>query len=114
MYFFAQTEDKSQIKCLDIFVSKLIRKHRLESIQDEIKTFIKAYHEIRYKSDRTLYIPNFEAYSTEQKIDLICLLRNKKKEEVSSWDLETIEENFKKCTFKEISKLEQDLLEVFS
>jgi retron-type reverse transcriptase len=114
MFFFSQTENTSQLKRLDIFVEGLIKKHRLQKEGVKVKTFIKAYHEIRYNSENTSYIPNFEKYSLEQKIEIISLLTDKTLAEISAWDVVLIEEQFRKCASKEVAQLEKDLLEVFS
>lgn len=114
MFFFSQTDNTSQLKRLDEFVKGLVSKLRLQNDAGRIKTFIKAYHEIRYNAENTKYIPNFETYSLEKKIEIICLLTGKHEEEVGEWDVEWIEEQFWKCTSREVAQLEKDLLEVFS
>lgn len=114
MFFFAQTDDKSQLKYLDKFVSEQIIKLNVPIQTNQLKTFIKSYHEIRYKGENSTYIENFGNYSLEQKIKLICILTDREKSEVEIWSIETIEEVFKKCTFKEVIQLEKDLIEGFS
>lgn len=114
MFFFSQTENISQLKRLDVFVKKLAVRYGLKKDADKIKTFVKTYHEIRFNAADTKYIPDFQEYSIEEKINFICLLTRKTREEVAVWDVLTIEEEFRKCASREVAQLEKDLLEVFS
>jgi RNA-directed DNA polymerase len=114
MYFFSQSENKSQLVRLDNFVASQIVKHRVEDVKSDVKTFIKAYHEIRFNGDDTTYIPNFESYTDERKVEIICLLKGMNPEEVGAWDVQTINEAFWKLISKEVAYLEEDLLDVFS
>lgn len=114
MFFFSQTDSTSQLMRLDAFIVKLTKKYHLQNDAHRIKTFIKSYHEIRYNASNTIYVPNFDEYSLKQKVKIICLLTNNESAEVAAWDLEVIEEHFRKCTLREVAQLEKDLLEVFS
>lgn len=114
LFFFAQSENLHQLKYLDKFVSNLVDKYNLSSIKKDIKTFTKAYHEIRYKADRTKYIENFTKYSQSQKIKLIELLTKKTEEEIQTWNVDKIDFEFRQLAFKEVALLEKDLIEAWS
>ena len=115
MFFFAQTDNMVQLKRLDAFVSEQAKQHKLKGAASEIKTFTKAFYEIRYRFDQSEYFPNFENFTLAQMVETICLLEdNKDPAIVSAWNVETIQARFWKLTRREISELEKDLLEVFS
>jgi len=114
MFFFSQTDNTSQLKRLDEFVIGLAKKFLPLEDRNKIKTFIKTFHEIRFNAEKTKYIPNFETYTLEKKIEIICLLTGKKEVEVEAWDVDFIEEQFRKCAAREAGELEKDLLEIFS
>ena len=114
VYFFSQTEDTAQLKRLDAFVVKLLKKYGLIAEVGNIKTFTKTYHEIRFNADKTKYIPNFEKFTLAQMQKTICLLTKYTEVEVDAWDVVTVREQFRKCTFREVVELERDLLEMFS
>lgn len=114
MFFFAQSEDISQLKYLDEFVADLLKKHKLDHLSDQIKTFTKAYHEIRYRVGQTQYIENFDKCSQDRKTKIISILTGKTVVEIKTWDADRIEENFRKCSFKEVAQLQKDLIDAFS
>ena len=114
VFFFSQTEDLKQLKRLDKFVSDLVKRYNVKVAQNEVKLFVRAYHEIRYNAANTKYVPNFENFDIEEKKKTIALLTGKSFNEIDTWPVELIDEEFKKCAAKETSVLEQDLMDVFS
>jgi len=110
MMFFAQTEDFSQLAFLDKFVVQQLR--RVDFPEEElpkIKTFIKSFHEIRFNLNETDYIPNFDTYSREQKIDAICRLSHKFPEDIEHLSDDQIDLEFSRLISREISDLEKDV-----
>ena len=114
MHFFSQTEDKAQLKELDIFVQKMLQKYNASDHGKRVKRFIKSFHEIRFNSEQTKYIPNFDNYTPALMVDLICLITNKERAIVELWDIEYLKEEFLRITAREVSRLEKDILEVLS
>lgn len=115
MFFFSQTEDKSQLVRLDRFVAKLLSEYNLGTTATEVKTFIKAFHEIRFSQKESTYIPQFDKYTREQMIDIICLHKEDLRiEEVTTWNVRQIEVTFWSLISKEVSNLEEDLIGALS
>lgn len=114
MHFFSQTTDLSQLKALDAFIEKCIRRYNVEIGQLSVKRFTRTYHEIRYNADNTTYIPVFENYDDEYMVRTICLLTGREPAVVQTWDIEILKSAFWKLISREISQLEKDLMEVFS
>lgn len=110
MMFFSQTENKFQLAFLDKFVNSQLRRVEFpENRINEVKTFVKSYHEIKFRLDKTNYIPNFDTYDNEQKIWTIASLLGRREEEIMAWDIELIEREFSRLVSKEIHDLEEDV-----
>ena len=110
MMFFAQTEDFSQLAFLDQFVIKQLRRVGFpEGELPNIKTFIKSVHEIRFNLNETGYIPNFDTYTIQQKVDVICRLSGKLPEELDHLSDDEIDLEFSRLISREISDLEKDV-----
>lgn len=73
------------------------------------KTFVKTYHEIRYRLDKTKYIPRFDEYSREQKVALIADMRSLQVGDVLNWPQDRIDRTFAKIVRKEVAELENDM-----
>ncbi len=114
MFFFSQTRNVSQLKRLDAFVFKMLKKYGLLEHSPRIKTFTKSFHEIIHNYNNSDYFENFDTYNVEQKIRAICLVTGKPRATVESWDIDYLNEQFKKCALKEVAQLEKDLKEAFS
>jgi RNA-directed DNA polymerase len=110
MIFFSQTEDLKQLQFLDSFVKRQLKRVGFPTDRlSDIKTFIKSYHEIRFNFDASIYIPNFDNYSQEEKISVIASLSKSSAGDMLAWDIETIESKFSHLISKEIQGLEQDV-----
>lgn len=112
MMFFAQTDDKSQLKFLDKFVNQELQKIGID--RSNIKTFIKSYHEIRFNLDNTQYIPNFDKYDFPARLQFISLMTGADMVELEARSVEQIEAEFSRLVTKEVSDLEKDIIEAFS
>lgn len=110
MMFFSRTENMSQLKYLDKFLLDTCNRYNLHEHDIlKIKNFTKTYHEIRYNLDKSKYIPNFDLYSNEQRIQTIALITGKSVEEISTRSTEFIEIEFSRLLAIEIADLEQDV-----
>lgn len=114
LMFFAQTEDISQLKYLDRFVLKQLKRVGAENVQDQVKRFVKAYHEIRYKGLESTYIPNFDNYDMERKIAFISQMTGTSIEELRKASLAYLDEEFQSLLSREIEDLEQDVIGAIS
>lgn len=108
MFFFSMTTDIKQLRRLDNFVQREWRRAGMEQF-GQPKKFVKAYYEIRYRLDKTKYIPRFDEYSRDQKIALIADMRLLEVREVSNWSNERIDRTFSRIVRKEVAALENDM-----
>jgi len=115
LFFFSQSKNTQQLKQLDAFVAKHAAKVLAPGDRGRIKTFVKAYYEIKYRAGTTKYHPNFDAFDDEQKkAQISVLLPKKTAAELDALSSEKLDELFKRCVGYEIADLEKDMMEVFS
>jgi RNA-directed DNA polymerase len=112
--FFSQSEDIVQLKRLDSFIVKQFASIDIKYDSAKTKKIVKSYYEHRYNIKESKYIPNFDEYSRQNKIDMLCKLLGKNYDDVELWDDEEIERVFKKTVRKETSRLEVDMFESIS
>lgn len=110
MMFFARTDDLKQLAHLDNFVQQQLRRVGLpiEEI-NQVKTFLKSYHDIRFKLDSSSYIPKFDEFTLEQKTHAVAILLSKPIAEVATYDVETIDREFRRLIGREVHDLEDDV-----
>ena len=108
MFFFSMTDDLSQLKRLDSFVEAAWDKANLSKL-GRPKSFVKAYHEIRFRLDRTKYIPKFDEYDLGKKIDVVAALSNFNVEDIVLWGAEEIEAKFRSLLQRQVAELEKDV-----
>ncbi len=111
MFFFSMTQDVKQLKRLDRFAARLWRKLGMAG-QGKPKTFVKAYHEIRFNMAKSKYIPRFDDYSLEKKMQLIADLQGVELDSIKDWTEEKINKMFWRLVRREVSELEKDLTPV--
>jgi len=110
MMFFSYTECMSQLRYLDVHVSKqLSRVGFPPTKQAAIKRFVKSYYEIRFNLDATTYIPNFDKYNEGQMIEVISIMTDRKNEELMTWNIERIHSEFGRIISHEVQDLERDV-----
>jgi hypothetical protein len=114
LMFFAQTEDTSQLKYLDKFISRQLTRVGAGDVAPHIKRFVKAYHEIRFKGGISEYIPNFDAYDLDRKIALIAQLSGWSIDELRKQPLAVVDHEFESILNREIAELEQDVIGAIS
>lgn len=115
LFFFSQTNNVSQLSRLDAFVRNKAGEVLTAGDLERIKTFVKAYHEIRYNADSSAYFPNFDNFDSEQKKQQIgVLMPRKSRAELDAMTPEDLDALFKKCVSREIADLERDMMEAFS
>lgn len=115
LHFFAQTENKSQLKYLDLFIEKQLKRMRKEHMKSSVKRFVKAYHEIRHNSLETKYIPDFDKSMTREEMeDYIMMMESKLRSNYKDMSDNDVSILYYKILKPEILKLEKDILEIFS
>eukprot|EP01012_Entosiphon_sulcatum_P040312 TRINITY_DN53964_c0_g1_i1.p1 TRINITY_DN53964_c0_g1~~TRINITY_DN53964_c0_g1_i1.p1 ORF type:complete len:443 (+),score=26.04 TRINITY_DN53964_c0_g1_i1:792-2120(+) len=112
LMFFSQTEDISQISYLDAWLKSEIEKHKID--YNFVKKFKKSFYEIKFNLSDTSYIPNFDNYKIEKKIETISILSNKSIGEIEIMNIESINYEFDRLIGKEVSELERDIADAFS
>jgi hypothetical protein len=110
MMFFSYTECISQLKYLDIHLTKQLARISFPVDQhNAIKSFVKSYHEIRYNLDNTAYIPNYDEFNQGQMIEVISTMTGRRAEELAAWDIERITSEFGRIISHEVQDLERDV-----
>lgn len=113
LMFFSQTENISQLAFLDAWLQRelaqLPTKHQLS-----VKSFKRAYYEVRYSLGKTNYIPNYDEYDIGQKAEVVRILSRRSEAQVEAMDVELIDVEFHRLVGKEVSELERDLMKAFS
>jgi hypothetical protein len=108
MFYFSKTNDLKQLKRLDRFVLRTW--HQLGMQRYGLpKRFIKAYHEINFNLASSRYIPRFDDYTLDQKIDMIATMKVIDRHIVASWLIERVNREFFKIIRKEVAELEKDI-----
>jgi retron-type reverse transcriptase len=110
MMFFSQTQNLKQLAHLDAFVMRCLKRVNFPDAQrPQIKTFIKSWHEIRYRISETSYIPNFDLYDHDAKARAVSALSRRTLSEILAMDVEEVERQFSRYISREVHDLEQDV-----
>ena len=115
LFFFSQSKNTQQLKRLDTFVLAQARQVLTKSECKKIKTFIKAYHEIRFNVDNSHYIPDFDSFQINQrKLQILFLDSEVSMADLDGLTLDELDKLFRKCISREVADLEKDMMEFFS
>lgn len=107
IFFFSQISDLVLLKKLDIFVRQTWIKFGIEKrYLKNLKTFTRAYHEIRFNFNKSNYFNNFDQYTLSMKIETLNNIFNISTNGLSDAE---IHEKFKIKTKNQINKLLIDL-----
>lgn len=68
LFFFSEIDDQSLLHKLDNYVKKLIKRF---SVKITPKKFVRTYFQIKHNKHKTNYIPNFDEYDLQEKINLL-------------------------------------------
>lgn len=112
LMFFSQTDNVAQLAYLDSWLRSELRGLGVD--ENAVKTFKKAYYEIRFNLQESTFIPNFDKYDIEQKKGVIAILSKRSREEIDVMDVTLIELEFNRLIGREVSELERDLVDAFS
>jgi len=104
LFFFSQIDDRSLLGSLDHFVQSQIKRFGIHP--GNLKTFMRAFHEITRNLSRTNYIPNFDTLPIDEKKQLLGDIF--KVRDLPS-NRQEIENLFKKKIYKTVKDLERDL-----
>jgi RNA-directed DNA polymerase len=109
LHFFQQTDDVSQLVNLDKFVRQLLSETSKVPKDYKSKSFVKAYHEIKFNATNTKYVPNFDEASLDFKKSILTKFANLP--DIDQWTIEEINAKFFILVSKMARELEQDILE---
>ncbi|KIQ82959.1 hypothetical protein RW25_20500 [Bacillus sp. L_1B0_8] len=108
LFYFSQIEDTGILYHLDWFIVELITKFNLSHIDgNSIKSFVKAFYEIKYNLRETEYIHRPDDLAIVDKKKL--LIKIFKISERQLKDTYTIEKMYKKLIYQPIKEYEQDI-----
>lgn len=87
LHYYSQISDISLLWKLDNVIAKVSERYNLD-LKGTVKSFKKTYYEMRYKGDRTKYIPAFDLTHSvqEKRNELKMLFPNE------NWDLKSEED----------------------
>ncbi|MBM7558177.1 reverse transcriptase domain-containing protein [Halanaerobacter jeridensis] len=114
MFFFSQMNDKTLLFELDWLVQKFIDRFDLRDKidEDEVKRFVRTYHEINYNLHETNYIPDFDEYDENDKRNFLINVIDIDKEKINKMDEDELELNFFRNIYPSIKKLEKDFQDI--
>lgn len=111
VFFFRQSTDIGQFSRMDAFLKKQMAMYGLKDDVDRVKTFAKAYREIRYNREKTSYIPDFDNFSLADKIRVISLIRGFSEIRIAKMDRDKIDELYWSIVRRQVSKLEKETVD---
>lgn len=115
LFFFSQSKNTQQLKQLDAFVSTQARRVLTSSECKKVKTFIKAYHEIRFNVNDSSYIHDFDCFEDVQmKLQIRFLNPDISAAFLDGLTSDQLSDLFRKCISREVADLERDMMEFFS
>lgn len=91
---------------LDWLIKYLFKRFKIEQ-PDNVKSFVRTYHEITKNVSYSTYLINADLYSREEKCKLLSSIYNL--ENVDTLDDIMLDKLFKEAMFKETKQLEQDI-----
>jgi RNA-directed DNA polymerase len=114
LFYFSQIDDTGLLYHLDWFVKeKLLKKFKFDHInKDEIKSFVKAFYEIRYNVKKSNYIHRPDELTFEEKKELLNEIFNIPINRLSSKD--AVEKLYYKFVYKPIKEYEKDIQNLIS
>jgi RNA-directed DNA polymerase len=111
LHFFQQMNDLPQLARLDAFVGKMLG--RVSNLPQEYrpKRFLKAYHEIRFNSQQSDYIPNFDTKNKEEQVRILTQIAPGRYRNIELRGEDEIKSAFFMEMKRIASELERDLQE---
>lgn len=108
LFYFSQMEDTSFLYHLDWFVVELLEKFKFHHIErNKIKSFVKAFYEIRYKVKDSDYLHRPDNLSLEDKKRLLINTFNIPVRNLNNPN--SVEKIYRKFVYKPIMEFEKDI-----
>ena len=106
LFYYSQMSDLKILFQLDWLIRHLFKRFKIEQ-PDNVKSFVRTYHEITKNVSYSTYLINEDLYSREEKCKLLSIIYNL--ENVDTLDDIMLDKLFKEAMFKETKQLEQDI-----
>ncbi|EBG8421147.1 RNA-dependent DNA polymerase, partial [Salmonella enterica] len=103
MYFFSEINDETLLHELDDFLKRLCVRF---GVTIKLKSFVRAFFQIKYNRRETSYIPNFDEYDITKKTYVLTHYFNKS---VKGMTDEEIDYHFNKRISKQVKDIETDV-----
>lgn len=103
MYFFSEINDETLLHELDDFLKRLCVRF---GVSIKLKSFVRAFFQIKYNRRETSYIPNFDEYDIADKSYVLTHYFNKN---VKGMTEEEIDYHFNKRIAKQVKDIETDV-----
>lgn len=111
VFFFRQSTDMGQFYRMDAFVKKQMAIYGLTDEISKVKSFAKAYREIRYNREKTNYVPDFDNFTLADKIHVISLIRGFSAERLGQMEREKIDEMYWSIVRRQVARLEKETVD---
>lgn len=108
LFYFSQINDETLMFQLDQLINKLFVRFKMANKLDSnlnLKKFTRTYHEIKKNMQQTSYIPNFDNFTTKEKLSILITCRVP----VNTQNEESIDFVFRSFIRKNLKELEQDI-----
>lgn len=103
MYFFSEINDEKLLHELDNFLNNLCKRF---GVNIKLKSFVRAFYQIKYYRRETTYIPNFDEYDINDKSYVLTYYFNKS---INGMQDEEIEYHFNKRISRQVKDIETDV-----
>lgn len=106
LFYYSQLTDLRVLFHLDWLIDRLFYRYGFQRTED-IKRFVRTYHEITKNVSRSIYLINVDQYSIEDKAEVLSEIYGQKS--FDGKDGKIIDTLFKETMFKEVQRLEYDI-----
>lgn len=111
IFFFRQSTDMKQLLRMDAFLSKQMGEYGLAHMRDRVKSFVKAYREVRYNREKTKYIPDFDNFTLADKIHVVSLIRGISEKRLGGMEREEIDDLYWSIVRGQVARMEKETID---
>lgn len=111
IFFFRQSTNMSQLFRMDAFLSEKMGEYGLAHMRDRVKSFVKAYREVRFNRKGTTYIPDFDNFTLADKIHVISLIRGFSKTRLETMEREEIDDHYWSILRGQVARMERETVD---
>lgn len=111
VFFFRQSTNMGQLFRMDAFLKKKMAEYGMVHMTNQVKSFVKAYREVRYNREATKYIPDFDNFTLADKINVISLIRGISEKRLASMEREEIDDLYWSIVRRQVAKMERETVD---